>query len=158
MSPRNAPLFCFFVYFLMALSRYTISVRFWPDRQTFPVVNVHLGHLEDLHTESLVCQKVFDTMCLTVTFLFVLPNRRWLIGVLECIVTPPTETRQEFTAVRPSNLTYNYREWQKNRIDTYQKNNSKKKRFEVWHNEGSAILTFNHDTKSQFQHFPRIVT
>lgn len=103
------------------------------------------------HRKSCVSEGFRYHVFLTVTFLFVLPNRRWLIGVLECIVTPPTETQQEFTAVRPSNLTYNYRKWQKNRIDTYQKKTiPKKKRL--------AILTFNHDTKSQFQHFPRIVT
>lgn len=65
------------------------------------------------HRKSCVSEGFRHHVFLTVTFLFVLPNRRWLIGVLECIVTPPTETRQEFTAVRASNLTYNYREWQK---------------------------------------------
>lgn len=158
MSPRNAPLFCFFVYFsngIVTLHDFS-QILAWqaniPCRERAPGTP-----RKPRHRKSCVSEGFQHHVFLTVTFLFV-PNRRWLIGVLECIVTPPTESRQEFTAVRPSNLTYNYREWQKNRIDKYQKKQFQKKRFEMWHNERSAILAFSHDTKSQFQHFPRIVT
>lgn len=99
------------------------------------------------HRKSCASEGFRHHVFLTVTFLFVLPNRRWLIGVLECIVTPPTETRQEFTAVRPSNLTYNYCEWQKHCIDTYQKNNKKKcdimKDRRSWPSTMTQSLSFN---------------
>lgn len=128
MSPRSAPLFCFFCVLsngIVTLHDFS-QILAWqaniPCRERAPGTPWRPRHIKSCASEGFR-HHVF----LTVTFLFVLSNRWWLIGVLECIVTPPTETRQEFTAVRPSNLTYSYREWHKNRIDTYQKNNSKKK-------------------------------